>query len=534
MPMSIGTFTHYLGFLAPPFIGAFIGYLTNKVAIRMLFRPLKAWRIFGFRVPMTPGVIPAKRHDLARNMGEMVGEHLLTSEEVGKALMKEKFQAHLLSLIKERVGAVLHRDLGPLPSLVPEKFNSYFDVAVRAVSYQIKATVHNFIKSEEFSQRVEQYIDFQYRRLMENDLNSVLTVEERRESYEFIEKSISRMVENPTMDQWVADFVYTKVSDIVEHDKSLHDILPTTSREFILKTLEEQTPQLLEKLADILEEQEVRDNIVQAVCRWIQDFVGSLGPMAAMVSGFLNMETVEEKIHDYLIDKKEDIAKWLQSDEVRKRVANVVRERCIHALHIPLSRLIKNQQDVTLSGICDKFSEQVLALLREKETTQALSKMIQDNLETHIQDGALPLKSIICDLFGIKGKEKLAGWMKEEGLALLRSKETVVTIDSMLETMIRDLLEKPVGRLSNILPAGVRDGVYLSIRKMASNMLATEVPGLVDSLDIKMIVAEKVDSLDLLKLERLLLSIMEEQFKYINLFGALLGFMIGCANLVLL
>jgi uncharacterized membrane protein YheB (UPF0754 family) len=49
-----------------------------------------------------------------------------------------------------------------------------------------------------------------------------------------------------------------------------------------------------------------------------------------------------------------------------------------------------------------------------------------------------------------------------------------------------------------------------------------------------MVVAEKVDSLDLLKLERLLLSIMEEQFKYINLFGALLGFLIGCANLVLL
>ena len=60
------------------------------------------------------------------------------------------------------------------------------------------------------------------------------------------------------------------------------------------------------------------------------------------------------------------------------------------------------------------------------------------------------------------------------------------------------------------------------------------IPGLVDSLNIRRVVTEKVDSLDLLKLERLLLSIMEEQFKYINLFGALLGFLIGFINLLAL
>jgi uncharacterized membrane protein YheB (UPF0754 family) len=69
---------------------------------------------------------------------------------------------------------------------------------------------------------------------------------------------------------------------------------------------------------------------------------------------------------------------------------------------------------------------------------------------------------------------------------------------------------------------------------MASGMLEIEVPGLVQSLNIKKIVTEKVNSLDILKLEGLLLSIMEEQFKYINLFGALLGFLIGCGNIFFL
>ena len=54
------------------------------------------------------------------------------------------------------------------------------------------------------------------------------------------------------------------------------------------------------------------------------------------------------------------------------------------------------------------------------------------------------------------------------------------------------------------------------------------------SLNIRKIVTRKVDSLDLLRLEKLLMGIMEEQFKYINLFGALIGFLIGLLNLLVL
>jgi uncharacterized membrane protein YheB (UPF0754 family) len=44
-------------------------------------------------------------------------------------------------------------------------------------------------------------------------------------------------------------------------------------------------------------------------------------------------------------------------------------------------------------------------------------------------------------------------------------------------------------------------------------------------------VEEKVNSLDLLQVEDLLMGVMKEQFKYINLFGALLGFLIGFINI---
>ncbi|MDR1636833.1 MAG: DUF445 family protein, partial [Treponema sp.] len=66
--------------LVPPLAGAFIGFLTNVLAIRMLFRPLKELRIFGIRLPFTPGILPRERRRLADSIGRMVERELLTPE----------------------------------------------------------------------------------------------------------------------------------------------------------------------------------------------------------------------------------------------------------------------------------------------------------------------------------------------------------------------------------------------------------------------------------------------------------------------
>jgi uncharacterized membrane protein YheB (UPF0754 family) len=65
-------------------------------------------------------------------------------------------------------------------------------------------------------------------------------------------------------------------------------------------------------------------------------------------------------------------------------------------------------------------------------------------------------------------------------------------------------------------------------------LLKKELPPLVESMNVSRIVEDKVNKLDILEVEGLLMGIMREQFRYINLFGALLGFIIGLLNLGLL
>jgi uncharacterized membrane protein YheB (UPF0754 family) len=525
----------YVKYLTPPVIGAFIGYLTNRIAIRMLFRPLKAWKIGGLRVPMTPGVIPSKRLELAINMGEVVGDHLLTSQEIGRGLQQKGFQDHLYNLIHERVEGVLQKDLGTLASTIPKKFKFYFDIGTKTIRYQLKEQIHTFIHSQEFAETVDGAIDNRLDMFLEQDVGTIITGANREKSYRFLEKNISRMFESEAMEQWVEDFVHQKVYSTLQQQKSLSDILPASLQELFMAMIEKQVPAFLGKIALIVSEPDVRDKIVKGACGGVENFINSLGSMADMVRGFLPMETVEEKVQEYLIEKNDAIVAWLQSEEVQIRVAIILRERSQEFSEKPIVSFIKAENEDVIEEFCSQCTKQLLLLIRGEEVSTTLISMFKTNIEDHIDSGATSMRQVLSSLLGEQSMFAGKDWVKKEIRELLQAQKTLKTIDFLVDSLVESLLlQKKIGKLANLVPVRVREGWSRSLQKVASTMLKNEVPGLVHSLNIRQIVTEKVNSLDILKLEGLLLSIMEEQFKYINLFGALLGFLIGCLNIVFL
>jgi uncharacterized membrane protein YheB (UPF0754 family) len=85
-------------------VGGIIGYFTNDVAIKMLFRPYRALYIGGKRVPFTPGLIPRNQERLAKRISDTIMGSLLTPEELQKLarrlLKTERVEAALLWLLK--------------------------------------------------------------------------------------------------------------------------------------------------------------------------------------------------------------------------------------------------------------------------------------------------------------------------------------------------------------------------------------------------------------------------------------------------
>ena len=81
--------------LSGPVIGAVIGYCTNYIAVKMLFRPLRPVHLFGRQLPFTPGIIPKGQARLARAIGGVVGDTLLTEEGLQQMLLTEEVQNQL-------------------------------------------------------------------------------------------------------------------------------------------------------------------------------------------------------------------------------------------------------------------------------------------------------------------------------------------------------------------------------------------------------------------------------------------------------
>lgn len=94
---------HYLEILSGPLIGGIIGYCTNFIAVKMLFRPLKPIKIGSFQLPFTPGIIPKRKDSLAKAVGAAVGNNLLTKEDIQKLFSEEKIRNTIIQGILDKL-----------------------------------------------------------------------------------------------------------------------------------------------------------------------------------------------------------------------------------------------------------------------------------------------------------------------------------------------------------------------------------------------------------------------------------------------
>ena len=115
------------------FIGGFIGWVTNKIAIKMLFRPIKPVRL-GFMT--LQGVLPKRKTQIATSIGETIEAQFVNKEELLQSLLDEQTKQSILSSIqrilvakiKEVVPTMMLAMLGQgLDELVRKLINEHGD-----------------------------------------------------------------------------------------------------------------------------------------------------------------------------------------------------------------------------------------------------------------------------------------------------------------------------------------------------------------------------------------------------------------------
>ena len=99
-----------LSYIIAPLLGGVIGYITNDIAIRMLFRPHTAKYIFGIHIPFTPGIIPKEKGRIAEAVGGVISENLMNKEVLEKYLLSEDMVGKVRSAVKEFIATQQRND----------------------------------------------------------------------------------------------------------------------------------------------------------------------------------------------------------------------------------------------------------------------------------------------------------------------------------------------------------------------------------------------------------------------------------------
>lgn len=80
-------------------IGAIIGYCTNYIAIKMLFRPKKLIKIGSFKIPFTPGIIPKNQGRIAKAISTAVATQLFTKEDLKNTFLSENMKKSISNMV---------------------------------------------------------------------------------------------------------------------------------------------------------------------------------------------------------------------------------------------------------------------------------------------------------------------------------------------------------------------------------------------------------------------------------------------------
>lgn len=518
-----------LPYFIPPLLGAFIGYITNYIAIRMLFRPLKPWRVVGVRLPLTPGIIPSKRFELAEKMGDMVGSHLLTSEDVGRALEREGFRRELQGVLSDKLGAFLDRDLGAVDTLVPAEYRDRFQDLVDWLRWKVVRIIFDYVESPDFKGTLRGLIRQKGNELLARDLESFLTPERYESLRLHLDDRLTALLHSQEVEKAVVAFIDGKMEELVQSQRPIRELLPADLVELLFAQLEKEIPPLLDKFSGLLYDPVFREKLTQRARAGIDKFLDSLQGFAGILSGFLNIDKLNAKLPEFFDQASEEISKYLREERTQEQVSQILRERIEALLDRSINSFLEGIPYEKVAELRRFLRNQSVKALRSRKTAEYLLASVEQGLG-RLKDR--PFGTILNDALTPTVMERALEMMEERFLAALRSAQSRQFVDRILSEMAEErLLRRPVGRLSARIPADLLEEVETALFGQFEDLLKREVPPLVETLNVRRMVTEKVNSLDILKVEGLLLGIMQEQFKYINLFGALLGFLIGLVNL---
>jgi uncharacterized membrane-anchored protein YjiN (DUF445 family) len=453
--------------LVPPLVGGLIGYVTNSVAIKMLFRPLEEWRLFGIRIPFTPGILPRQRHKLAYNIGRMVERELLTPEILRQRLrslpveagVKDSIVRYTENLLKSPLEKYIVRNWGASGG------EDLFSIITR-----------DFINSPVFDSLIDACTDVVFGPAVNNPSqgSSLTSLREMlgEEQTELLREKLERFV--------AGQFE-------IDTDRLIESFISTAGKVY---------PQLIEQFIRFLKKEEIHEELEIHGRVFLSNAILKLNVFQRF---FISAGQYDKTLHDRMPEIVDDLIRQLEElfrdENVRRRFLAIIREG------------MKNFFTAA------QTPPRIARFIAAKVMAQADKPLLPFLRSCFVRDAARP---------GLV----FAGFLRK---ILLVPPETR-TGTAFIAALTDKFLEKY---------PGISLGDFLCVNEEKKKKLDTflrdkilfvadkQIEEVLKAVNISAMVSDRVDSLDMIKVERIVLDVMANQFQWINAFGGLLGALIG-------
>lgn len=106
----------FISLIMLPVIGAFVGWVTNLLAVKLLFKPYRSYRFWRFTLQ---GMLPKRRYELARSVGQVIERELVSFDDILHHLKEREVPGRIVTLVRETIRqAVLEKIPGWVPVAV--------------------------------------------------------------------------------------------------------------------------------------------------------------------------------------------------------------------------------------------------------------------------------------------------------------------------------------------------------------------------------------------------------------------------------
>ena len=447
-----------------PLVAGVVGYITNKIAIKMLFRPYEPkWYTLGWQ-----GIVPKTRPKLAVKISEIVGQKLLAHDDFLYALENNDIKTKIHSIIADKLKSLNAKDIHAVIRL-----SSLEDKII-----DNKDTINNILNNTAIS-------------VVDIFLNRQININNFREP-------VFQLVKNFNLEKAIDNQLENTINSFLSEDKTLQDILPQDILNRKNDLVEYLTITIMANIRRLGKNDMIKAVLAQKVVNFKDSMLSSATGMDVLKAGFINLFLSNEKIEQIVENELPHITEDLSTNPViYKNIYKTIEDEIDNLLKKPVNEVmvklgfsdnhdivlyIKNHF-VTNTNILDKVSALILDKLSIKEILVLLNIDIYKFIKIDVMD--------------------------------ILNAENYKTMKSNMINKFTAFISSNYNKIADV------------ITEVAVKLIKSNLKYALNAVNIEKIVKDKINALPLPEVENILFSFMKEHFKWINILGFFIGFVIG-------